>query len=197
MYKQQQQISWNGFRSDPDHLSQHIDYQYHGLRQTLLHCACKKGHEDLVRWLVEEKHANLDIIDINSQTALHLAAHRGHQPIVTFLLEHGADATLINKWGMTAEQEGLYHDEKITRIFEKMRAKDMYQMAIDGKEWWFRYHFDDGLINEVSDKGSNVLYLACRHGHRSLAKWLIEHRANVNIQLQEAKSTPITWCCIS
>ena len=184
------QLEW--FQSDPNKLSQHIDYQYHTLRQTLLHCACKKGHFDLVRWLVTERNANLDLIDVNLQTALHLAAHKGHRPIVKFLLERGANTRLLNKWGMTAEQEGLYHGDEITKEFDQIRAFDMYKMAADGAEWWFRYHFDVDAIDEVSERGANVLYLACRYGHRSLAEWLIKHKAKVNAELNDkSRSTPL------
>ena len=184
------QLDW--FTSDPNHLSQHIDYQYHTLGQTLLHCACKKGHSDLVRWLVEEREANLDIIDVNLQTALHLAAHKGHRGIVKYLLERGANTRLMNKWGMTAEQEGLMHGDAITREFDALRARDMHTMAFEGHEWWFRYHFDETRVNESSEKGANVLYLACRNGHLSLARWLIEHNAKVNAQLDDQnRSTPL------
>ena len=50
------QIDW--FKSNVDNIPNHIDEQYFQQRQTLLHCACKKGFYDLVSWLVEERSAN-------------------------------------------------------------------------------------------------------------------------------------------
>ncbi|CAF5075449.1 unnamed protein product, partial [Rotaria socialis] len=44
-------------------LVQHIDEEYYGQRQTLLHCASKKGYFDLVSLLVEKLSANLNIVD--------------------------------------------------------------------------------------------------------------------------------------
>ncbi|CAF1433277.1 unnamed protein product [Rotaria sp. Silwood1] len=97
-----------------NNIQEHIDVQYHVQRQTLLHCACKKGHFDLAKWLIEARSAKLDLVDINLNSALHLAAYGGHTSIVQYLLYRGANSTLINKWGMTAEQEGIVHGTRIT-----------------------------------------------------------------------------------
>lgn len=171
--------------------SKHIDFQYHSLGQTLLHCAAKKGHFHLVRWLVEERGANRDIIDVNMRSALHLAAHKGHERIVEYLLDCDADPTLINKWGMTAEQEGLPYGNRITRVFDQIRNRDMFQLAADGKQHWFEFHFDVRRIDDMSEKGNTVLYLACRNGHFLLAKWLLDAGASINKRQKETKSTPL------
>src|SRR6185312_11886227 len=54
-------------------LKQHQDTEYFAQRQTLLHCASKKGYFDMVRWLVEERSAQVDLVDVNGNSALHLA----------------------------------------------------------------------------------------------------------------------------
>ncbi|CAF1509614.1 unnamed protein product, partial [Rotaria sordida] len=43
------QLDW--FKTNISNITQHIDEQYHVQRQTLLHCASKKGYMDLVCWL--------------------------------------------------------------------------------------------------------------------------------------------------
>ncbi|CAF4317318.1 unnamed protein product, partial [Rotaria sp. Silwood2] len=83
------QLDW--FKNNISHIAQHIDEEYYVQRQTLLHCASKKGYIDLVHWLVEERKANLDIIDINLNSPLHLAAHGGHKSVVEYLLNRGAN----------------------------------------------------------------------------------------------------------
>ncbi|CAF3150767.1 unnamed protein product [Rotaria sp. Silwood2] len=184
------QLDW--FKNNIGHISQHVDYQYYSLRQTLLHCASKKGHKDLVRWLVKERAANLDIVDINLNSALHLAAYAGHHSIVKYLLAHGADTLLINKWGMTAEQESLMHGKSMTKHFQSMRDHDMFKMAADGTDWWFRYHFGAKSPDAMNDAGVSLLYVACRNGRKSVAKWLIKKGADINLQIQdESKSTPL------
>ncbi|CAF4708327.1 unnamed protein product, partial [Rotaria sp. Silwood2] len=121
------QLDW--FKNNIDNITQHIDEQYYTQRQTLLHCACKKGYFDLVLWLVKERKANLDIVDINENSPLHLACYGGNLSIVEYLLDKGANPLLLNKWCMIAEQEGSIHGTTITDLFEKMRRRDMFDMA--------------------------------------------------------------------
>ncbi|CAF4726698.1 unnamed protein product [Rotaria sp. Silwood1] len=167
------QLDW--FEHNINNITQHIDEQYYVQRQTLLHCASKKGYIDLVRWLVNERKANLDIVDINLNSALHLAAYGGHKSVVEFLLNQGSNPLLLNKWCMTAEQEGMIHGSTITDLFQSMRKQDMFEMAA-----------------KVDDNGINLLYVACRNGQTSVAQWLLEKGANVNIKLlKESESTPL------
>jgi ankyrin repeat protein len=173
-------------------LEEHIDKEYYAQRQTLLHCASKKDHFDLVRLLVEQLSANLDIVDINANSALHLAAYGGHTEIVDYLLNSGCDSTLINKWGLTAEQEGSKHGNSISDIFQDVRNRDMFEMARSGVDWWFQYYFGTTSPDATDSNGISLLYHACRHDQYTIAKWLLEHGANVNIKMEKApKSTSL------
>ncbi|CAF1298596.1 unnamed protein product [Rotaria sp. Silwood1] len=184
------QLEW--FKDNISNITQHIDEQYHLQRQTLLHCASKKGYIDLVRWLVEERSANLDIVDINLNSPLHLAAYGGHKSVVEYLINQGANPLLLNKWCMTAEQEGFIHGKSITNLFQSMRERNMFEMAANGIDWWFEYYFGNKSPNIVNDNGINLLYVACRHGRTSVAKWLLERGANINIKLsRDSESTPL------
>ncbi|CAF4534237.1 unnamed protein product [Rotaria sp. Silwood2] len=184
------QLDW--FKNNISHIAQHIDEEYYVQRQTLLHCASKKGYIDLVHWLVEERKANLDIIDINLNSPLHLAAHGGHKSVVEYLLNRGANPLLLNKWCLTAEQEGIIHETTITDLFQLMHKRDMFEMAANGIDWWFEYYFGDKSPDTVNDNGTNLLYVACRYGRTSAAKWLLEKGANVNIKLlKDSESTPL------
>ncbi|CAF3425846.1 unnamed protein product [Rotaria sp. Silwood2] len=184
------QLDW--FKNNISHIAQHIDEEYYVQRQTLLHCASKKGYIDLVHWLVEERKANLDIIDINLNSPLHLAAHGGHKSVVEYLLNRGANPLLLNKWCLTAEQEGIIHETTITDLFQLMHKRDMFEMAANGIDWWFEYYFGDKSPNTVNNKGINLLYVACRYGQTSVAKWLLEKGANVNMKLlKDSESTPL------
>lgn len=170
----------------------HPDFQYHTLVQTLLHCASKKGHKDLVKWLVEEHGASLDIIDVNMNSALHLAAFANSPSIVKYLLNKGADPLLVNKWGMTAEQEGAIHGEAIKSLFRSMKELDAFTMAKDGEDWWFQYYFGDRSPNMRNNDGAPLLYVAARYGQTAVVKWLLDHGASIDKRLNEKpKSTPI------
>ncbi|CAF1440298.1 unnamed protein product [Adineta ricciae] len=182
------QLDW--FKSVDNGVS-HIDTQYHAQRQTLLQCACKKGHFELAIWFIEERRANLDIVDINLNSALHLAAYGGHTKIVRHLLYRGANPTLVNKWGMTSEQEGFAHGTEITDLFRDIRDQDMFRMAKDGTTWWFQYYFDGKSPNATDERGTSLLYIACRFGQIAVAEWLLDNGANINAQTKDARSTPL------
>lgn len=184
------QLNW--FKNNIEHLTQHIDEQYFEQRQTLLHCASRKGYLDLVRWLVEERSSNLDIVDINLNSALHLAAYNGHSSIVEYILDRGANSILVNKRNMTAEEEGECYGAVISQIFQSMRRRDMFAMAMNGTHWWFQYHFGNNSPNAVDTTGTSLLYIACRYGQKLVAKWLLDHGGNINQQLgQNTGSTPL------
>ncbi|CAF5055738.1 unnamed protein product [Rotaria sp. Silwood1] len=183
-------INW--FKERKNGWGKHIDEEYYSQRQTLLHCASKKGYEDLVRLFVEKHSANLDITDNNLNSALHLAAYGGHCPIVDYLLKCGCNARLENRWGMIAEQEGRRHGDAMMKIFENIREQDMFEMARKGVDWWFRYHFGSNSPNANDKHGTSLLYHACRYGQPLVAKWLLEHGADIDAQLQEnPKSTAL------
>ncbi|CAF1303797.1 unnamed protein product [Rotaria sp. Silwood1] len=173
-------------------LTQHQDTEYFAQRQTLLHCASKKGYCELVHWLVEQRQANIDLVDFNGNTALHLAAYGGHTTVVDYLLKCGCDSTVKNRWGTTAEEEGIKHGNSITNIFKNIRERDMFDMARTGVDWWFYYYFDSDSKDMIDSNGISLLYHACRFGQYTVAKWLLEHGANVNLQMTtKPRSTPL------
>ncbi|KAK2767665.1 hypothetical protein FQN54_003823 [Arachnomyces sp. PD_36] len=59
--------------------------------QTMLHLAAEKGHEGVLRLLLERGGIDIDSRDSGGYTALHRAVQRGRMGIVRILLEHEAD----------------------------------------------------------------------------------------------------------
>ncbi|OUM61687.1 hypothetical protein PIROE2DRAFT_26240, partial [Piromyces sp. E2] len=55
-----------------------------------LHAACKNGHIDVVKYLVEQG-ANIHQENYNYDTPLYIACKNGHEDIVKYLVEQGAD----------------------------------------------------------------------------------------------------------
>ncbi len=80
----------------------------HGIEESsgrnALHKAAFWGHEEAVRYLVEECKLDLNVQDFNGDTALHDAARFDHQQIVQTLLAAGADAGIVNHRGKSAAQ---------------------------------------------------------------------------------------------
>ncbi|KAL6952094.1 hypothetical protein U1Q18_051914 [Sarracenia purpurea var. burkii] len=62
----------------------------------LLHWAADRGDLDIVRYLVEEKKANMDCLDNEGQTALHYAAACGYPTVVEYLINAGANCKITD-----------------------------------------------------------------------------------------------------
>ncbi|CAO3569328.1 unnamed protein product [Mortierella alpina] len=67
-----------------------------------LHFAASRGHEDVVRILIDAAGAGVDVSDREGETALLKASHVGCLPVVSFLLKRGANVHQRDKDGWTA-----------------------------------------------------------------------------------------------
>jgi len=65
---------------------------------TLLHWACDRGHEDVVRYLIKNK-AEINAQDADGQTPLHYAATCDFMRIAEDLLQSGADCSIADSDG--------------------------------------------------------------------------------------------------
>ncbi len=63
--------------------------------------ACRDGDLDLVRILIREGQKIDEQTQYFKNTPMHIAARHGHYLIVKYLLEIGADATILNKDGLS------------------------------------------------------------------------------------------------
>ena len=69
---------------------------------TPLHLAIRRGREEMVHYLVEEKNADINIQDNSGWTPLMEAIMDDFPNIVKYLVEKGADLSIANKRGATA-----------------------------------------------------------------------------------------------
>eukprot|EP00403_Amphidinium_massartii_P009761 CAMPEP_0178423340 /NCGR_PEP_ID=MMETSP0689_2-20121128/27636_1 /TAXON_ID=160604 /ORGANISM="Amphidinium massartii, Strain CS-259" /LENGTH=195 /DNA_ID=CAMNT_0020044927 /DNA_START=18 /DNA_END=602 /DNA_ORIENTATION=- len=112
-----------------------------------LHIACRSGHQDIVRLLVQNG-ASVNVTEIASiggRAPLHLAACQGLTPIAATLLEGRADVNIADAKGLTplhvAAQDG--HLE-VTRILLRngadphIRDGSGFNAAYWAKEFGFR-----------------------------------------------------------
>jgi len=65
---------------------------------------------------------------------------------------------------MTAEQEGSSHGSEIVQHFRNIRKCNMFQMARNVIDWWFRYHFGNLSPDAIDSRGISLLFYACRYG---------------------------------
>ena len=67
--------------------------------RTALHIASKKGHTDIVSWLLQQDNINVDAADYREMTPLHTAAGCSHYHVVDLLLRHKANINTRNNTG--------------------------------------------------------------------------------------------------
>jgi ankyrin repeat protein len=65
----------------------------------LLYVAAFQGHLDIVRFLVNEAKADVNLLDAGSCTPLYAAASKGHLAIVKFLVESEANVFIADTGG--------------------------------------------------------------------------------------------------
>ncbi|KAJ6486392.1 ankyrin repeat-containing domain protein [Mycena vitilis] len=111
--------------------------------KTALHIAALKGHEELVRMLIDFG-ADVDLSDNKGNTPLHYASSWGHIPIVQLLIERGCQYAARNNEGFTASDYAYSFSTKDTlqdtaRLqFEnnkKNRRGVFQQAAAKANEW--------------------------------------------------------------
>ncbi|CAF1436669.1 unnamed protein product [Adineta ricciae] len=88
---------------------------------TVLYCAARNNHLDLVKYLIEEAGCSVNAQNqsydppdqsgdtkkaIIGSTALHAACYQGHRDVVTYLISHGGDYFLLNSINETPVQNG-------------------------------------------------------------------------------------------
>ena len=89
---------------------------------TPLHCAVWKGHQEMVRLLLESG-ADVNAYNENDHwgtTPLHAAAHANQAAIAQMLIDHGADVNARDREGRTPIAHTAFHKAKaVARILER------------------------------------------------------------------------------
>ena len=70
---------------------------------TALHRSAVMGHKEVVVLLLEKGGADVSAIDAAGMTALHRSSRWGHEEVVRMLLDHGADVSVKDNVGETAQ----------------------------------------------------------------------------------------------
>jgi len=119
-------------------------------RMIRLMCTAQKGQMDVVRYLVEEKHADVNCQNIYGMTPLHFAAINGQLELVQFLFDHSADVNCKDEEGRTPVHLAACGDIEIV-IFLAEHGGDVNCKTNNGTT--------PLQIAAVSDKIDNVKYL--------------------------------------
>ena len=75
--------------------------------RTALHKAAFWGHTHVIKYLIDDCHVNVNMIDYNGDTALHDAARFAHESVVELLINSKSDLNILNKDNKTPLQVAL------------------------------------------------------------------------------------------
>jgi ankyrin repeat protein len=122
--------------------------------RTPLHHAIENDHIDCVKYLVNERNADIDFACEKGCTPLYYAAAYGHIEHVKFLLEKGA----------------IYDDD------------DVDIAACNGHLECVRYFVEQkgANVNKHDENGWGVIHSAARSGHLECIEYCVENGANIN-----------------
>ena len=105
---------------------------------TLLHWACREGHIDLARGLLDRK-ANIHQRDNSGRNALMWASYNGHVPVLVLLISRGADVNVRNNIGRTALAYAALKDNLPACLYLTSQKADLLSLDNDGKSVLERY----------------------------------------------------------
>ena len=127
--------AWKGKREAAGWLVLHgASINREGNEWSALHYATFAGHEELARYLIENK-ADVNAKSTNGSTVLMMAAREGRDKIASLLIEHGAIRSTKNDWGEDAMTWAMRNDH-LTIAKMIATADEFAQAAARPKETW-------------------------------------------------------------
>ncbi|KAJ4256935.1 hypothetical protein NW762_009031 [Fusarium torreyae] len=102
-----------------------------------LHVASAVGHLDLVRFLVLEANADVNITNSRNETPIFYATRANNPLIATFLLDHGAQVNHVSTGGLSiAHCLSMMDDERAAELFPRYleRGASLVEVALDTVE---------------------------------------------------------------
>ena len=112
--------------------------------RTALHLAAVNGNTDLVRFLVHDHNAAIDVLTLRKQTPLHLAAGAGQLEVCKLLLELGANINATDDQG-----------QKPIHVAAMNNYADVAQLFLQKHE---------NLVTAVTKDGNTCAHIAAMQG---------------------------------
>ncbi|XP_045473083.1 serine/threonine-protein phosphatase 6 regulatory ankyrin repeat subunit A [Harmonia axyridis] len=164
--------------------------------RTALHLAAMNGHVHLVKFLIKDHHAVIDILTLKKQTPLHLGAAAGQIEVCKLLLELGADIDATDEQGQKPIHAACRNNHsEVAKLFLQQHPSLVMAMTKDGNTCAHiaaaqgsvtvieeLMKFDrQGVINarnKLTD--ATPLQIAAEGGHAEVVKALVRANASVN-----------------
>lgn len=185
---------WNGFPDGARRMMEadmSLIHKTDSDRRTPLHVAARFGHEDIVRWLLENG-ADPNVEAYNRFTPLYMATLSARPEIFRRLLKAGADAGKANAFGKSPLQEvvgkiaSAKNDsnrklaDKWNRILEVLLENGATLDLVSAIELGRTEHVVSALSDDASvltqhQGDQKLLRMAVMSGHHDIAKYLLEN----------------------
>ena len=131
---------------------------------TLLHTAAKHGQLDALKFLLEEAHYDVEMLDFNCMTLCHIAAARGHLDIVRFICEQ--DIPVLDK--------------------KDSRGNTVLHLACQGGHMGIvHYLVEDKMcqLTHINKDGLTALEMAVNKGQTAIADYLKSFKEDREVSL--------------
>ena len=156
---------------------------------SLLYCAARHGQLAIVKWLVLERGAFLNIKNESEDksTPLHGAAYSGHGEVVRFLLEAGADETMQNHHNELASHNAHNPRRNVTEKCRQecqshLREVSLFEVVKSGRFSLIKKLKRADFYNHIESTGKTILYTAIIHEKITIINWmLINHTKAIHI----------------
>ena len=143
-----------------------------GFGHTLLHNACKGGHVDLARGLLDRK-AEIYQRDNSGWDALMCASLYGHMPVLVLLISRGADVNAKSNSGRTSLAWAACKDNLPACLYLISQQADLLSVGNDGRPVLERYGrwANTPLTPAVLEQRRALLQNAYDEGPHPNARW--------------------------
>lgn len=148
---------------------------------TLLQMASKRGHVEVVKFLLAKVDLDYSVSKFNSITAVHYAAKGGHLEIIKLLEDDGADLNTRSCNGTPIELAYIHKHFDIVKFLIECGVECdnlLKTVSKDGNLEIVQLLLERGC--EVNVQSSPALTLACQAGHLEIAKLLVEEGAFID-----------------
>ena len=127
-----------------------------------LHGASRENQISIMKWLIEDQHANIHIRDEDGSIPLHWASLKGNVAAIELLITHGSVVNAQDRWKRTPLHEAS----------EKGHVAAIELLITHGSD-----------VNATDEKKQTPLHKASEEGHVAAMELLITHGSDVNAQI--------------
>lgn len=159
----------------------------------VLFLAARHGYLNVLKWLIDSGHANVNARNSKGSTVLHFAIEARIPAVIEYLLEKGAKPDIIsNVYGLPLQRAVSFGDSENTEMLLKSGAKPN-RLNSDGEDVIFtactlakpdclRHLLDHGATNNFGyySEGLSCVHSCIAHGHLENLKLLISRGFNFN-----------------